>query len=175
MPKAKGFSLIELMVTVAVIAIALTIAVPSFSNSVRSSQLGSASNQLIAALQQARSEAIKRRTTLYVQAGGSTAAWAHGWTVASVATAPGENEGDPDTETITALIQFDLPNSAVSITTPNNNGLTRLGFTRDGELVNRSGANLAQASFTLCVTGQGKGRQINLNRFGRAAVSTTNC
>ena len=84
MPKDRGFTLIEMMVTVMVMAIALTIAIPSFNNTIRNSQLASASNQLVGSLQQARSEAIKRRATLYLQAGGSSAAWANGWSIASV-------------------------------------------------------------------------------------------
>lgn len=55
-----GFTLVELMVTVAVAAILITIAVPSFSNAIASNRLNSAANEIVGALNTARMEAIQR-------------------------------------------------------------------------------------------------------------------
>ncbi|MBF6941294.1 prepilin-type N-terminal cleavage/methylation domain-containing protein, partial [Acinetobacter baumannii] len=46
-----GFTLIELMVTVAVLAIVLAVAVPAFGTLIRSSRLTSNANEVVAALQ----------------------------------------------------------------------------------------------------------------------------
>ena len=56
----SGFSLIELMVAVAIIAILAGVAAPSFLNMVAQNRLSSQTNDLSGAVQFARSEAIKR-------------------------------------------------------------------------------------------------------------------
>ncbi|MDA1106964.1 MAG: GspH/FimT family pseudopilin [Proteobacteria bacterium] len=61
-----GFTLVELMVTVAVTGILLAIAVPAFQSTLDKRRLVGAAEQLYADLQYARSEAIKRNTSVYV-------------------------------------------------------------------------------------------------------------
>ena len=53
----SGFTLIELLVVVAILAILLAIAYPSFESSIQNSRLNRQTNQLVSALQFARSEA----------------------------------------------------------------------------------------------------------------------
>ena len=57
---ARGFTLVELMVTLGVIAILTVIAVPNFNNMINSNRLTAASNEIVGALNTARMEAIKR-------------------------------------------------------------------------------------------------------------------
>jgi type IV fimbrial biogenesis protein FimT len=86
---ARGFSLIELMVTVSVAAILASIALPSFAELIRTNRLTSAADQFNADLLIARREAIKRNTRVLVCPVGTTAgrcgsgasAWATGWIV----------------------------------------------------------------------------------------------
>ncbi len=83
----KGFTLIELMVTLAVAAILLTVGVPSFRATVENNRLTIAANELVSALNLARSEAIKRgvRVTVCKSADGATCTtsgdWEKGWIV----------------------------------------------------------------------------------------------
>lgn len=56
----RGFSLIELMVTILVAAILLAIAVPSFRDVIHRNEVSSASNELLASMSYARTEAITR-------------------------------------------------------------------------------------------------------------------
>jgi type IV fimbrial biogenesis protein FimT len=58
--RRHGFSLVELMVALTVMAILLAIAVPSFRDVLRRHQVSSASNALLAELSYARTEAINR-------------------------------------------------------------------------------------------------------------------
>lgn len=82
----QGFTLVELMVTIAVMAILLMIAVPSFNDATLGSKLGSYANNLVAGAHLARSEAIKRNraVTLCVSSNGTdcaTGGWEQGWIV----------------------------------------------------------------------------------------------
>lgn len=69
----EGFTLVELLVTIAILGILLTIGLPSFQDSIRSNRMATASNELIAAIAMARTEAV--RTT---RGGGVCAANAAG-------------------------------------------------------------------------------------------------
>jgi type IV fimbrial biogenesis protein FimT len=59
-----GFTIIELMITVAVASILLAIAVPSFNQMIISGRLTAQSNEMVAAMSLARSEAIKRNANV---------------------------------------------------------------------------------------------------------------
>ena len=81
-----GFTLIELLVAIAIAAILLTVAVPSFRTTIASNRLTSLTNDMVATLAQARSEAIKRgaRVSLCPSTNGTTCAaagtnWDAGW------------------------------------------------------------------------------------------------
>lgn len=56
----KGFTLVELMVTLAVAVILMVIAVPSFKNIILSNKLTTTANDVVSALNFARTEAVKR-------------------------------------------------------------------------------------------------------------------
>jgi prepilin-type N-terminal cleavage/methylation domain-containing protein len=62
----KGFTLIELMVTLAVLAILATVGIPSFQRLAAEYRVSSQANATQAALQFARSEALKRRGDVVV-------------------------------------------------------------------------------------------------------------
>lgn len=87
---SRAFTLIELMVTVAVLAIAISLAAPSFSNMLQDNRISALTNELQGTLQLARSEAVKRRGNVLVCrsnadqddcANGTN--WADGWLMIS--------------------------------------------------------------------------------------------
>lgn len=77
--RRAGFTLLELVITVAVLAIALAIAVPSFQSIVSRNQLTAITNELVAALQLTRMEAVRRnqRVVLCPTTDGSTCSGAN--------------------------------------------------------------------------------------------------
>jgi prepilin-type N-terminal cleavage/methylation domain-containing protein len=68
---ARVFTLIELMVTVAVIASLLMIAAPSFKQLIAQQRLKNINAELVTSLQFARSEALARNTPIYLKFGSS--------------------------------------------------------------------------------------------------------
>jgi type IV fimbrial biogenesis protein FimT len=63
---AKGFSMIELMITISVAAILLALAIPSFTSFLNANRVTSQANELLATFQMARLESIRRGATVVV-------------------------------------------------------------------------------------------------------------
>ena len=94
MKMQSGFTLVELMIVIVVLAIILTLGVPSFRSIIQNNRATTTANDLVAALQTARSEALKLRADVTVcpSAGGAACDdgsddWSVGWIVCSGACA----------------------------------------------------------------------------------------
>jgi len=95
--RASGFTMIEMLMTMAIAAVLLGLAVPSFRYVTNSNRIAGEINGLLGDLQFARSEAIKegRTVTVCVSSDGSSclnpspAAWQNGWIVFSDPTSTG--------------------------------------------------------------------------------------
>jgi len=80
----QGFTIIELMVVVAIAAIMVTLAVPSMRDMVVATQVRTAASDLYQSVILARSEAIKRASNVDIVPNSGD--WALGWSVMSGAT-----------------------------------------------------------------------------------------
>jgi type IV fimbrial biogenesis protein FimT len=84
-----GFTLIELMIVMVIVAIFVTVGVPNFQNMIGDNRLSTQANSLVSSLQFARSEALKTGTQVVVCrstdgstcAGGTGTTWESGWIV----------------------------------------------------------------------------------------------
>lgn len=101
MHRIRGVTVIELLVTLSILVILLTIAVPSFSWFIARNGVATMSNQLMGSLQLARSEANRRgaRITVCKSSNGtacaSTGNWNQGWIVFVDGGTAGDTSGDP--------------------------------------------------------------------------------
>lgn len=77
--RARGFTITETMLAVAVLAILVGLAAPGFREIILSQAVKTASFDLFSNLVAARSEAITRNTTVSVTPTGGN--WANGWTI----------------------------------------------------------------------------------------------
>lgn len=87
-PHSSGFTLVEVMVAISVMAILLAIAVPSFNSATLASQLRASATDLSSSAFLARSEAIKRNavaTMCIANSDGTDCAgsgsWEQGWII----------------------------------------------------------------------------------------------
>lgn len=83
-----GFTLIELMITLSIAALVMTLGVPSFHNTILENRMISDFNTLVAALNLTRSEAIARNLPVTLCKGNtdgtacdSGASWKSGWII----------------------------------------------------------------------------------------------
>lgn len=85
--RSRGFTLIELMTALLVLAILVGIAIPSFRDFAADSRMSSASSDLVTALNLARSEALRRSSAVHVCSSADLAtcagsfSWTTGWIV----------------------------------------------------------------------------------------------
>ena len=133
--RAAGFTMVELLTTIAIASILLTLAVPSFQYVTNSNRIASELNGLVGDLQFARAEAIKegRTVTVCVSADGqncltNATTWQSGWIVFSDPTNVGVH--DP-AETI---FRVQKPFSSTDTYVASNN-VSAITFNRDGYAV----------------------------------------
>ena len=75
MKMCRGFTLLELMVTVAVVAILATVGVPSFRDLIQNNRVTTQTNELVTALNFARTEAVKRARAVEVVIDQTDSGW----------------------------------------------------------------------------------------------------
>lgn len=158
---SKGFTLVELMTAVAVIAILSAIAFPSFQGTLRSNRMAATSNQMIGALSLARSEAVKNTRGAGVCASVNGTAcdgsdWTKGWMVWSDINRNGTfDTGDTVlryTEGRTDLVA--TPNQSLTIAF-DARGRNRANAARDITLrPDKCGSQPLQRRLTVSPTGQ---------------------
>lgn len=108
----RGFTLIELVVTVAVAAVLITVAIPSFTNLIKDSRLIASSNLLVRSLAVARSEAVKRGSPVAMCASDNgtscSGSWTQGWIVFTDAGTEGTVDGTDTVLRVEGSLRNDL-------------------------------------------------------------------
>lgn len=159
--RSRGFSLIEIMIAVLIMATLLTIGVPSFRNSLANSNIRGAAGDLGVAFNTARSMALSLRTVVVVKPLGTADDWSDGWmidfdTVVPVTGATKEKD------------QEFLPHPGVLV--------TETGSTLTSVTFNPSGIVTNTATFTVCDLRPNEvGRIITIDKLGRLDTQPGGC
>lgn len=162
----RGFTLIELMVTVAVLAILVTVAIPNFQTFLMNSRMASQANDVITALNLARSEAVKRAANVTVCASSNgtscTGGWAQGWIVRDVGGTP---------------IRVQPALSGASTLSGGTNVASTITFTASGRTTIPTTATAADTTLTLCPPSPAlvQGRAIQIEPTGRSRFAPVAC
>jgi type IV fimbrial biogenesis protein FimT len=149
----RGLTLIELMMTIAIAAILLAVAAPSFQQAINANRLGSAANELASAINLARAEAVRqnRRAVLCRSADGSacdgTSSLWRGWIVFVDTDADGVRDaGEPVIISGTFIEQLAV-NSSANIAGVNE----RISFRADGTARGADNVTLLTGTLAVCL------------------------
>lgn len=164
MKNPRGFTLIELIVTIAILAILLGLAAPSFRDLIENNRTATRTNDLVAALNFARSEAIKRGVDVSLCRTGAD--FANGFSIRT-----GTNCGGG-----VLLRQHDALQGVTITVAPAN--LDRITYNGRGAATSNPAAN--PATFTLrpptCPAGAvDRARELSINNVGRTSLARINC
>jgi len=172
--RSAGFTLVELLVTVVVLSILLGLAVPAFRTFMQNDQQWVQQNNLVLALNAARSEAIKQDVFGGVQVCSSTdgatctgTAWNQGWIVL-----PSVNSFNPAAAPKPLQVIGALPPGTTLNEANGNLSLTFLssGVLNTGLLANPA----APVAFKMCDSrGAAHARYLQVNLMGRVVASPT--
>lgn len=147
MIKAVGFTLIELMIAITVMALMMFIALPNFSIWIQNTQIRTAGEGILNGLQLARAEAIRRNANIELRMDTAS-----GWTVSVASTGEVIQSRLPGEGTATALVTI----APVGTTKITFNGFGSIANNADGtatitEIKIDSASIAAADSRELCV------------------------
>lgn len=177
-PRQAGLTMIELLITLAVLAVVLAIGIPSFEGLLASTRVTNATNELLSAFAQTRSEAIRRgqRVTMCISANGiqctNAGNWEQGWIIFSDATRAG-NVANVDAGEV--IIQNNRV-SLAGITIQGAAALPRyISFSSDGQSRTLAGAiqagNIEVCSTSTALSDNNRARRLLINGSGQVIMT----
>jgi type IV fimbrial biogenesis protein FimT len=168
MKTLSGFTLVELMVTLAVFGILALAAVPAFNGYVNSNRLISETNTIVGALNFARSEAIKRRANISVcrsDNGTSCTGTAGTWNVGWIVFVNTDNDSPAQVDNLEEVLR---------VSGGFNDTLQASASLANFITYNANGFGNAQGQFVLCDSDAtvSSARTVSVSRIGRPSLTT---
>lgn len=165
--RCSGFTLVELVIVLAVVAVMMSVALPDLRQMIRSQQLKAAVSDLFGAIDLARSQAIARgRKVLLVPLEGATSDWSGGWVVFV------DEDGDrrPGGAEEVIMRHGPLPPGiAVNAAFSSQQGAAYLAYNSMGRSCSDT-SSLAARWGTLSMAMGEQRRRIKINMLGRARI-----
>lgn len=170
----KGFTLMELIAALTVAAVLLLLAIPSLSTLIMNKRITTQTNDFIAVLALARSEALKRvaRVTVCKSANGTACAGSGGWEQGWIVFADTDNDATVDNGE--AILQVHSALEGGSTLRGNTNVASYISFVASGTARLTSGAFQSGALVLCDERGAGEhARGIGISVTGRSRVEYT--
>lgn len=159
----RGFTLIELMIAVFVLALALGFGIPAFQDSIANANLRGATMDLITAINTGRAEAVSQRKEIRLKPVGGD--WSDGWLL-DYGYDTGASDWDSNDATQTEPLQRFEVSGTVTVTKIGNTD--PVDFQGAGLVEDTSTNSIAGVSFRVCDGRDDEiGRTITVNRFGK--------
>ena len=174
-----GFTLVELMVTLGVMAILVLVAAPGVRDALMNVRMSAQANDLMADLALARSHAVKTGIPVFLcPSANQTTCGGTNWTVGWLVFADVNGNGVQNAATEPALKsrQAVAPGNTIAIGSIGTSGGTSYLPYRPTGVTNTTAAT--SPSFTMCdgrPTVPGRGRLITISPTGRALVTRVTC
>lgn len=171
MTRSRGFTIIELMVTLSIAALLVLIGVPAFSSFVQNNRITSTTNFVVAQLHYARAEAIRLNLPVNLaRTGGTAGELADGWRIYSDAGSATGNSAYSATDGDTLLREFEGYDGANISVAVSNVGNQWIAFNPTG-LLSEGGTTVEIA---VCDDrGLDFGRLISISTTGRTRVTSS--
>lgn len=166
-PRTKGFTLIELMVVIALVAILASLAAPSFQRSIAQRKVSEAASDLMISTLQARSAAITNNQQAIVQALVTTD-WSKGWRI--YVDVDKDKTYTAGTDTLISTVSEKTGNVTTNELSPSN--LSLIGFNSTGYLLDSTAGRVVFSSTAIPSNQYKKG--IVFSRTGRVRLCESN-
>lgn len=176
--RSRGVTMVEIIITLAIVAILTVIAVPSFTGTIQRARTLSEANSLVNDIQYARGEAIKRGlpVSLCASKDGAVCTGANAWDVGWIVFTDVNNSGTVDSANdIVLRVRAGLTSGDTFTATTSSTTSKALTYSRDGFAMNLPNSGTFKVTLSTSPTNATATRCVTVNMVGRAVLTGGAC